>query len=152
VAAYRGVVAGRSSSPPRCSFAASARRAAHAICRAAGRHGASRRVSPRRSGPRSASGAPSRYALTVCFARALARRGWFARDSDDRDDRRASSRRCCALHLLSGRQALWRPCSIARQLRAGARGERLFTDDIWGIGCLGGGTRCGVAINSALLA
>jgi iron(III) transport system permease protein len=30
--------------------------------------------------------------------------------------------------------------------------ERLFTADIWGVGCLGGGTRCGVAINSALLA
>jgi iron(III) transport system permease protein len=31
-------------------------------------------------------------------------------------------------------------------------GERLLTTDIWGLGCLGGGTRCGVAINSALLA
>src|SRR6202008_2382976 len=30
--------------------------------------------------------------------------------------------------------------------------QRLLTDDIWGLGCLGGGTRCGVAINSALLA
>ena len=30
--------------------------------------------------------------------------------------------------------------------------ERLLTADIWGLGCLGGGTRCGVAINSALLA
>ena len=30
--------------------------------------------------------------------------------------------------------------------------QRLLTEDIWGIGCLGGGTRCGVAINSALLA
>ena len=34
----------------------------------------------------------------------------------------------------------------------GLAAERLFTADIWGIGCLGGGTRCGVAINSALLA
>jgi iron(III) transport system permease protein len=31
-------------------------------------------------------------------------------------------------------------------------GERLLTEDIWGLGCFGGGTRCGVAINSALLA
>jgi iron(III) transport system permease protein len=31
-------------------------------------------------------------------------------------------------------------------------GERLLTSDIWGLGCFGGGTRCGVAINSALLA
>ena len=30
--------------------------------------------------------------------------------------------------------------------------DRLLTRDIWGFGCLGGGTRCGVAINSALLA
>ena len=30
--------------------------------------------------------------------------------------------------------------------------ERLLTSDIWGIGCLGGDTRCGVAINSVLLA
>jgi iron(III) transport system permease protein len=30
--------------------------------------------------------------------------------------------------------------------------QRLLTEDIWGMGCLGGGTRCGVAINSALLA
>ncbi len=31
-------------------------------------------------------------------------------------------------------------------------GQRLLTEDIWGLGCFGGGTRCGVAINSALLA
>ncbi|HLX28535.1 MAG TPA: iron ABC transporter permease [Casimicrobiaceae bacterium] len=31
-------------------------------------------------------------------------------------------------------------------------GDRLFTEDIWGLGCFGRGTRCGVAINSALLA
>jgi len=31
-------------------------------------------------------------------------------------------------------------------------GERLFTEDIWSLNCFGGGTRCGVAINSALLA
>jgi iron(III) transport system permease protein len=30
--------------------------------------------------------------------------------------------------------------------------ERLFTSDIWGVGCFGGGTRCGVAINSTILA
>jgi iron(III) transport system permease protein len=30
--------------------------------------------------------------------------------------------------------------------------ERLLTADIWSFGCFGGGTRCGVAINSALLA
>src|SRR5204862_6794058 len=30
--------------------------------------------------------------------------------------------------------------------------ERLFTADIWSLACLGGGTRCGVAINSVMLA
>jgi iron(III) transport system permease protein len=30
--------------------------------------------------------------------------------------------------------------------------ERLFNEDIWGLGCFGGDTRCGVAINSAILA
>jgi iron(III) transport system permease protein len=30
--------------------------------------------------------------------------------------------------------------------------DRLLTADIWGFGCFGGGTRCGVAINSTLLA
>jgi len=30
--------------------------------------------------------------------------------------------------------------------------DRLLTADIWGIGCFSGGTRCGVAINSAILA
>ncbi len=30
--------------------------------------------------------------------------------------------------------------------------ERLFAADIWGLGCLGGGTTCGVAINSVILA
>src|SRR5207245_980980 len=27
---------------------------------------------------------------------------------------------------------------------------RLLTSDIWGLGCFGGGTRCGVALTSAL--
>ena len=30
--------------------------------------------------------------------------------------------------------------------------ERLFAADIWGLGCFGGGTQCGVAINSVILA
>jgi iron(III) transport system permease protein len=30
--------------------------------------------------------------------------------------------------------------------------ERLLSPDIWGLGCLGGGTHCGVAVNSVLLA
>ena len=34
----------------------------------------------------------------------------------------------------------------------GLAAERLLTEDIWSVGCFGGNTRCGVAINSALLA
>src|SRR6187399_2012059 len=33
-----------------------------------------------------------------------------------------------------------------------AFGQRLLTEKIWGLGCLGGGTRCGVAWNTLLLA
>ena len=38
------------------------------------------------------------------------------------------------------------------QFAPGLAAQRLLTADIWGLGCFGGGTRCGVAINSALLA
>ncbi len=93
-------------------------------------------------------------AFTLCLARGLARLGLFSGNVDDRDDRRDDRRAAHRLHLLSGRQ---------RARRGGARRagdasrprsprERLLTADIWGLGCLGGGTRCGVAINSALLA
>ncbi|MEP6678489.1 MAG: iron ABC transporter permease, partial [Betaproteobacteria bacterium] len=34
----------------------------------------------------------------------------------------------------------------------GLAAQRLLTEDIWSGACLGGGTRCGVAVNSALLA
>ena len=34
----------------------------------------------------------------------------------------------------------------------GLAAERLLSPDVWGLGCLSGGTRCGVAVNSALLA
>ncbi len=92
-------------------------------------------------------------ALVVCLARALAHRGLFGGD--------------CAVATIVvfiaalllififypvGRSlgaALLDPQGrFAPQLVA----SRLLTDDIWGLGCLGGGTRCGVAINSVLLA
>jgi ABC-type amino acid transport system permease subunit len=58
-----------------------------------------------------------------------------------------------AVRLLSRRQVADRGgARSAGPLRRRAAAERLFTADIWGLGCLGGGTRCGVAINSALLA
>jgi len=92
-------------------------------------------------------------ALTVCFARALARRGWF----------RADSAIATIVVVIATLLVIFIFYPVGSALVAAvldSRGnfapalaaERLFTDDIWGIGCLGGGTRCGVAINSALLA
>jgi iron(III) transport system permease protein len=38
------------------------------------------------------------------------------------------------------------------QFAPGLAAERLLSPDIWGLGCFGGGTGCGVAINSVMLA
>ena len=120
------------------------------------RVGRSRRASsPAGNGPAFGVGAAlALAAFTVCFARALARLGVFSGNADDRDDRRRHRGAADRLHLLSGRQrAHRRACSTrAARFAPGLVGERLLTADIWGFGCLGGGTRCGVAINSALLA
>ena len=48
--------------------------------------------------------------------------------------------------LLSAFQAADGSASLA------VFGERLFTAKIWGLGCFGGGTRCGVAWNTLFLA
>ena len=92
-------------------------------------------------------------ALTVCLARAMARRGAFRGDP-------AIATIVIVIALLLGififfpvGKALLAAVLDARgQFAPGLAAERLFTADIWGTGCLGGGTRCGVAINSAILA
>jgi iron(III) transport system permease protein len=92
-------------------------------------------------------------ALTVCFARAIARRGFFGGDPVI----------ATLVVGIAGLLAIFIFFPVGKALLAAvldAQGrfapmvavDRLFTADIWGIGCLGGGTRCGVAINSALLA
>jgi iron(III) transport system permease protein len=92
-------------------------------------------------------------ALTVAFARAIARRGVFAGDP-------AVATIVVVIAVLL---VIFIFYPVAKSLLAAvfdARGgfapqlavQRLLTDDIWGLGCFGGGTRCGVAINSALLA
>ncbi len=92
-------------------------------------------------------------ALTVAFARALARRGVFGGDP-------TISTIVVVVSLLL---VLFVFYPVARSLAAalfdakgafmpGLAAQRLLTDDIWGLGCFGGGTRCGVAINSAVLA
>jgi iron(III) transport system permease protein len=92
-------------------------------------------------------------ALTVCFARALARHGLFGGDATV----------ATLVVVISALLAIFIFFPVGKALLAAVEDRqgrfapalfaaRLFTDDIWGIGCLGGGTRCGVAINSALLA
>jgi iron(III) transport system permease protein len=92
-------------------------------------------------------------ALTVAFARGIARRGVFAGDQ-------AVATIVVVIAVLLvififypvakslGAALFDAQHRFAPQLAA----QRLLTDDIWGLGCFGGGTRCGVAINSAILA
>ncbi|HEV8256558.1 MAG TPA: iron ABC transporter permease [Casimicrobiaceae bacterium] len=92
-------------------------------------------------------------ALTVCFARAIARRGVFAGDPTV----------ATIVVIIAALLVIFIFFPVAKALVAvvfDAQGrfapqlavQRLLTEDVWGIGCLGGSTRCGVAINSALLA
>jgi iron(III) transport system permease protein len=92
-------------------------------------------------------------ALLVCLARSLARHGWFGGNSA-----------IATIVVVIGALLIvfiFYPVSISlvaavldrdRHFAPGLAADRLFTSDIWGTGCLGGGTRCGVAINSTLLA
>ena len=92
-------------------------------------------------------------AFTLCFARGLARIGLFSANATI-----ATIVVTIAVLLLlfifyPVGSALVAAVQDARgRFAPGLVGDRLFTADIWGLGCLGGGTRCGVAINSALLA
>jgi iron(III) transport system permease protein len=92
-------------------------------------------------------------ALTVGFARAIARRGAFAGDPT------VSTIVVVVAVLL----VIFIFYPVAKSLLAALfdgqgrfspqlAAQRLLTEDIWGLGCFGGGTRCGVAINSAMLA
>ena len=92
-------------------------------------------------------------AFTVCFAHALARLGWFRADTAI-----ATIVVVIAVLLIIfifypvGTSLVAAVLDSRGHFAAALAAERLFTDDIWGIRCLGRGTRCGVAINSALLA
>ena len=92
-------------------------------------------------------------ALTVCFARALARQGYFGGDTT------VATLVVIIAALLTififfpvGRALLSAVQDAQGRFALSLVTARLFTADIWGVGCLGAGTRCGVAINSALLA
>ncbi len=58
-----------------------------------------------------------------------------------------------AVHLLPGRPRAG-GCATRQRWRLCARPciARLTASDIWGLGCFGGGTGCGVAVNSLMLA
>ena len=92
-------------------------------------------------------------ALTICFARAIARRGAFKGDPTV----------ASIVVVIAGLLAIFIFFPVGKVLTAalfdakgafapGLAAQRLFTADIWGLACLTGGSRCGVAINSAVLA
>jgi len=91
--------------------------------------------------------------LLVWGARALARRGAFHGDTTV----------ATIVVVIASLLALFIFYPVGRALVAAALDEqgalapalmarRLFTADIWSLACLGGGTRCGVAVNSLILA
>jgi len=92
-------------------------------------------------------------ALTVCFARSIARRGVFGGDPTV-----ATIVVVIAALLLLfifypvGKSLLSAVLDTKGNFSPGLAAERLLTADIWSLDCLRGGTRCGVAINSVLLA
>ncbi len=92
-------------------------------------------------------------ALTVCLARALARLGLFGGDATV----------ATIVIVIGALLIVFIFYPVGRSLIAAVEDSqgrfapelvraRLLTSDIWGLGCFGSGTRCGVAINSAVLA
>ncbi|MBK7471812.1 MAG: iron ABC transporter permease [Betaproteobacteria bacterium] len=92
-------------------------------------------------------------ALTVCLARAIARRGLFNGDAAV-----ATIVVVIAALLLLfifypvGKSLLSAVLDPSGRFAPAMAAERLLTADIWSVDCLRGGARCGVAINSAILA
>jgi iron(III) transport system permease protein len=92
-------------------------------------------------------------ALTFAFARSLARCGYFVGDVT------VSTIVVVIAALLGlfvffpvGKSLLAALLDNQGRFAPALAVERLLSPDIWGLGCLGGGTHCGVAINSVLLA
>ena len=92
-------------------------------------------------------------ALTVCLARAIARRGVF-----NGDPTVASIVVVIAALLLLfifypvGKSLLAAVLDAHGNFAPAVAAERLLTADIWSLDCFRGGTRCGVAVNSVILA
>jgi iron(III) transport system permease protein len=92
-------------------------------------------------------------AFAVVFARAVARRGRFAGDTVVATIVVVIAALLVLFVFFPVAKALFAALfDAAGAFAPGLAAERLLTQDIWGLGCLGGGTRCGVAINSAILA
>ena len=93
------------------------------------------------------------FALTVTFARAFARRGYF-----NGDPVVASIVVVIAVLLLIfifmpvGQALIAALYDAQGRFVPGLAAQRLLAPDIWSLSCFGGRTHCGVAINSALLA
>ncbi len=93
------------------------------------------------------------FALTVTFARAFARRGYF-----NGDPVVASIVVVIAVLLLIfifmpvGKALIAALYDAQGRFVPGLAAQRLLAADIWSLSCFGGRTHCGVAINSALLA
>ena len=92
-------------------------------------------------------------AFTLLFARSLARGGRFVGDTTV----------ATIVVVIAGLLLLFIFYPVGRSLVAalldshgafapGLALERLTAPDIWGLGCFGGGTHCGVAVNSLMLA
>ena len=92
-------------------------------------------------------------AFTLCLARALARLGLFTGNTTIATIVVTIAALLIVFIFYPVASALVASVLDARgRFAPGLVGERLLTADIWGLGCFGGGTRCGVAINSSLLA
>ena len=91
--------------------------------------------------------------FTVVLARALAQIGWFSANATIATVVVVIATLLVVFVFYPVGSALVAAVLDGRgRFAPGLVGERLLTADIWGLGCVGGGTRCGVAINSALLA
>lgn len=92
-------------------------------------------------------------AFAVCLARTLARRGAFGGDATVATIVVVIGALLLIFVFYPVGRSLFAAFEDAQgRFAPGLVSTRLVTEDIWGLGCFGSGTRCGVAINSAVLA
>ena len=149
--ARRLIASARPASPTRSRRASrSARRAGRSRrwprrCRAAAR--------PVRDGSRRDARRSTSFAML--FALGLAGRGYFKGDgfvAGERRRRRAAGRAASRSFPVVTDPDLRRCRTATAPFRCPRFPQRLFAEKIWGLGCIAGNTRCGVAWNTLLLA